>query len=467
LRFWIIILLCRLSYCKIFLFLYDPNLPKPSLLPQINTLVSYSIPLSLPISYSSNNKTPNTQGDLPFNYKNFFIADWRGQIIVPTSGIYNFSSGADDGWMLKLNGDTVEYNWDTSGFRSTNKPRNLTAGNYSFSLLTFQYTGNASVYFRISPSCILDGNVTINYKIFNYTLGVLAGTLKTTEIHNTYHTDIVYPWSVLPHWIGTLYPLHTEGPKLYEFLMESTVGTLRINYITLINNTEARFQSNTSTVNLIAGQPYLFEIFFVSNYPTPEIMWRYDNLTFHPIPREAFPDEAIYNGTLNTEDLFIQKDSNVVIEGDLIIDVLIVSASSNLTIKGNLQIDNALYLNPNDLPLINISNCLFGNGSIILDSIPLVNNITLLYFNDCVNLPNMSVIYPNLDKCIEMEYVYTKNTLQVAFRNICNFSITLPVILSVIGVVLLLIIIIAIMKHDEIKKEIEIIRGQMNHSNTV
>jgi len=368
--------------------------------------------------------------------------------------------------MLKLNGDTVEYNWDTSAFRSSNKPQNLTAGNYSFSLLTFQYTGNASVYFHITPSCTLNGNVTVNYKLYDYLLG-MAGILKKTVIYNTYYSDVVYTSGYMLHWIGTLYPLHKEGAILYEFLMESNVGTLMINNITLINNVEGRFKSNTTVVNLSAGKPYLFELYFVANtnYSSPKIMWRYDNFTFHPIPPAAFPDEAIYNGTLDTDDLFIQKESNVVIQGDLIIGILIVSPSSNLTVNGNLQIEGALYINPNDLPLINISNCLIGNGSIYLDSIPLVNNITLLYYNDCANLPNMSVIYYGKDKCIEVNYVYTKNALQVAFRNICTFyDVTLPIVLSVFGLVLLIIIVVAVLKRNEIKEEIDRIRGQMNEN---
>jgi len=77
----------------------------------------------------------------------------------------------------------------------------------------------------------------------------------------------------------------------------------------------------------------------------------------------------------------------------------------------------------------------------------------------------MSVIYYGKDKCIEVNYVYTKNALQVAFRNICTLSdVTLLIVLSVFGVVLLIIIVVAVLKRNEIKEEIDRIRGQMNEN---
>ncbi len=70
------------------------------------------------------------------------------KIYIPTTGVYIFNLGSDDGAKLIINGTTYIDDWTSHSYRVKNISLNLSAGWYNFEIHWFENTGSARVSFE-------------------------------------------------------------------------------------------------------------------------------------------------------------------------------------------------------------------------------------------------------------------------------------------------------------------------------
>ena len=122
--------------------------------------------------------------------KDNFVLTAEGSIIVPTSGLWTFAVGSDDGFRLRINGHGVEFVSEyTSGrsFGVTLATFNFpVAGIYSLHLIFYENGGGASVEFSVAP----DFQEGFSPETFRLTGDPAGGILHAGALGSLVDTDV-------------------------------------------------------------------------------------------------------------------------------------------------------------------------------------------------------------------------------------------------------------------------------------
>jgi len=275
--------------------------------------------------------------------------------------------------------------------------------------------------------------------------------LRETSLYSVYEPLTGYFYDIY-YWSGYIQPIHTIGSKLYEFQVISLQFIkFKINDVVILSNVPQGIYSNL-TVEMIAGQSYKFDLYYMPLYQPPILSWRYDiSSNFTEIPPEAYIHEINSNISLITNVIDLNT-SVVLIDGNLSSNLLTLS-NSTLIIKGDLTLTSDLVLDPEIPSSVSLSGCIFSNSSIKLKSIPLTSTkLTLLQFN-CTSIPQIPVSFSDNYPCYSLAYEYTATALYVVVVSTnCGFDLT-PVIIgatvSVIGLCIIIIVIYAIVRNSQ------------------
>jgi len=147
------------------------------------------------------------------------------------------------------------------------------------------------------------------------------------------------------------------------------------------------------------------------------------------IPNEGFYPLLNYTGSntvLNVSvletPLLALYNSSLIISGNLTAEEIQIE-SSNLTVEGTLTINSALVIRSISSPLITLSQCISGNGTITieLNSLPQSSaEYTLINYN-CSTVPNISVYFNSSENnCVSVSPLYTTKTLSIIVFNMCD-----------------------------------------------
>jgi hypothetical protein len=144
---------------------HDLDVPLPSGITYVDPATEvplniYSAPASPGLTYPAVNSSDTFIGTIPtvnvefglpssswspFSLHNSFLADMRGYFDVATSGMYDFSTGSDDGSWLAIDGSMVVNNAFYQGYTIRSGSVYLTAGLHPFDLQYFQGGGGAAL----------------------------------------------------------------------------------------------------------------------------------------------------------------------------------------------------------------------------------------------------------------------------------------------------------------------------------
>lgn len=249
------------------------------------------------------------------SHNNFSIR-WSGYVVPSYNEVYTFTTKADDGVRLYINGNLIINDWTTHGEKEQNAVVQLTAGQpYSIKLEYFQYTGSASVKLYWSSNSqrreIIPKNNLYTAAIQKPNNGSGTGLMgkyyngenfdkltsskidkninlqwnyKSGQIHNAFSI----------RWVGRIQPLFSD---LYTFRTISDDGIrLWINGQLIIDCWhDGSDMENRGNIQLQAGQLYDIKVEYYENNKWPaeiKLYWASINQPLEIVPKsQLYPPD--------------------------------------------------------------------------------------------------------------------------------------------------------------------------------
>lgn len=242
-----------------------------------------------------------------------FSVRWSGYIVPSYSEVYTFTTKADDGVRLYINGNLIINDWTTHGEKEQKASVQLVGGQpYSIKMEYFQYNGPSAVKLYWSsnsqrkeiisrahlytPSIQTANKGTGTGLLGTYYDDATLNKLSKNKIDKTINFEWNYragqthtPFSI--RWTGKVQPLYTE---LYTFRTLSDDGIrVWVNGQLIIDSWhDGSDMQNQGNIQLQAGQQYDIKVEYYENGKWPAEVKLYWSSPSQPL--EIVPQSQLY-----------------------------------------------------------------------------------------------------------------------------------------------------------------------------